>query len=160
MAITRPAAGHRRAWCAAVAVWSVGFAIPHVLWAGGSRWGLGESAAAADAALRQTWFAAYNLAAAGLGVVGAAVAVVLGAGWGSTALRRWLVRGARVAGVALLLRGALGLALLSAGTDERVPAILLAVEPWFALGGVACLGMARAAALPGDPAAASTRRET
>lgn len=45
-------------WCVLVGTWSLVFAAPHFYWASGGRAGLGVEAAAADAALQQTWFAA------------------------------------------------------------------------------------------------------
>lgn len=68
-------------------------------------------------------------------------------GWGGPAVRRWLLIAAIVASIILLLRGALGLTLLVVslldGTfDDQAPVVLLAIEPWFVLGGVAYGGMA------------------
>lgn len=65
----------KRVWCVAVVTWSVIFAAPHFSWALGGRAGLGAQAAAADAALQQGWFAAYNLAAGFLAVLGAGMAL-------------------------------------------------------------------------------------
>lgn len=123
------------------------FAAQHFYWALGGRAGLGAQAAAADAALQQSWFAVYNLAAGCLGILGAVVAYVLATSRGGRRLRRWLLVAAAIGGVILLLRGMLGLALLGArmfsGTsDEQTPLVLLAIEPWFVLGGLAFGGMA------------------
>lgn len=54
-------------WSVLVGGWSLVFAAPHFYWALGGRAGLGAQAAAADAALQQSWFAIYNLAAGCLG---------------------------------------------------------------------------------------------
>lgn len=128
--------------------WSLVFAAPHVYWALGGRAGLGAQAGAADAALRQTWFATYNLAAAGLAVAGALAAFAVVMGWVGVRLRRWLGVATGVAGVALLLRGAVGLLLLGVGLfrgtiDTTTPTVLLLIEPWFVAGGLAYAGMAR-----------------
>ncbi|CAA9406836.1 MAG: hypothetical protein AVDCRST_MAG75-2493 [uncultured Propionibacteriaceae bacterium] len=128
-------------WCLLVAGWSLVFAAPHFYWASGGRAGLGTQAAAADAALQQTWFAAYNLAAGFLGLIGALLAWALTSSWGGPRMRRWLTRAAVAAAVVLLLRGLLGLTLLAVSMlqdrfDPQTPAILLAIEPWFVLGGL------------------------
>ncbi len=62
-------------------------------------------------------------------------------------MRRWLLIAAAIGGAILLLRGMLGLALLGASvlggtSDEQAPLVLLAIEPWFVLGGLAFGGMA------------------
>jgi uncharacterized membrane protein YeaQ/YmgE (transglycosylase-associated protein family) len=134
-------------WCVLAGGWSLVFAAPHFYWALGGRAGLGAQAAAADAALQQGWFATYNLAAGCLGILGAVVAAVLAMTWGGRRVHRWLLVAATVACVVLLLRGALGLTLLGAsvlaGTfDEQAPVVLLVIEPWFVLGGLAFGGMA------------------
>jgi len=134
------------AWPLLAGTWSLLFAAPHVYWALGGRAGLGAQAAAADAALDQTWFAAYNLAAAVLGVAGAAVAYVLATASLGGRVRRFLLLACAVASVALLLRGALGVTLLGVSAlddapDEPTPAVLLAIEPYFVLGGLAFSGM-------------------
>lgn len=148
-----------RGWCALAGVWSLVFAAPHFFWAVGGRAGLGTAAAAADAALQQGWFAAYNLAAGCLGIVGALVALALARGVGPRA-RRWLLTASIVASVVLLIRGALGLTLLGADAlgrtpDDQMPLVLLLIEPWFVLGGVAFGGLVlsqrRAAARTGTP---------
>lgn len=141
------ASSSRRIWCTLVGGWSLVFAAPHFYWALGGRAGLGAQAAAADVALQQSWFAIYNLAAGGLGVLGAVVGVVVATRWGGRRVHRWLLVAATVASVVLLLRGALGLTLLGAGVlsgtfDGQTPVVLLAIEPWFALGGLAFGGMA------------------
>lgn len=135
-------------WCWAAGVWSLIFAAPHFYWAAGGRAGLGSQAAAADAALGQTWFAAYNLAAAVLGVFGAVLASALARQWGNRLFRRWALAAAVLAGVVLLLRGVVGVALLAIDPtdgvlDDQTPPILLAIEPWFVLGGLAYGLMAR-----------------
>lgn len=135
-------------WCWAAGVWSVVFAAPHLYWAAGGRAGLGSQAAAADAALEQTWFAVYNLAAGVLGVLGGGVAVVLARQWAGRRSRRLLLGATVLAAGALLLRGVLGIALLAidlgAGVlDGQTPPILLAIEPWFVLGGLTFGLMAR-----------------
>ncbi len=147
MTLARPTSSSRLLWCVLVGAWSLGFAAPHFYWALGGRAGLGVQAAAADAALQQSWFAIYNLAAGCLGILGAVVAVALATMWGGRRVPRWLLVAATVACIVLLLRGALGLTLLGAsvlsGTfDEQAPLVLLAIEPWFVLGGLAFGGMA------------------
>lgn len=144
MASAGSASGLR--WAVLVTVWSLIFAAPHFFWALGGRAGLGAQAAAADAALQQSSFAVYNLAAGCLAILGVAVAMTLAKGWGGRRLRRWLLIAAIAAAVALLLRGVLGVGLLAVsvlrGTfDDEIPAILLAIEPWFLLGGFAYGGM-------------------
>lgn len=138
-----------RRWCWAVATWSFVFAAPHFFWALGGRAGLGAQSAEADQALAQPWFATYNVVAGVLGVGGVLLALVLSSRRGSRPVRRWLLVAAVLAGLALLLRGVLGLTLLAldvlgGGLDRQVPALLLAIEPWFVIGGVAYLGMAAA----------------
>lgn len=133
-------------WCVLVGGWSLVFAAPHFYWAMGGRAGLGAQAAAADAALQQGWFAVYNLAAGCLGILGAVVGAVLATMWGGRRVHRWLLVAATIPCVVLFLRGALGLTLLGAsvlsGTfDEQAPLVLLAIEPWFVLGGLAFGGM-------------------
>ena len=128
-------------WCFLVGGWSLVFAAPHFYWASGGRAGLGSQAAAADAALQQTWFAAYNLAAACLGVIGAVLALALAGSCGGPRVRSWLAHAATAAAVVLLLRGLLGLTLLAVNVlqdrfDPQTPTILLAIEPWFVLGGL------------------------
>jgi len=137
----------RLRWCLLVCGWSLVFAAPHFYWALGGRGGLGTQAAAADAALQQGWFAVYNIAAGCSGIAGAVLGGVLATTWAGRGVHRWLLVAATVACVVLLLRGALGLTLLGAsrlsGTfDGQVPLVLLAIEPWFVLGGLAFGGMA------------------
>jgi hypothetical protein len=122
------------------------FAAPHFYWAVGGRAGLGAQTAAADAALGETWFAAYNVIAGCLGIAGALVAYVIATGSSNGRLRRFLLGACAVASVALLLRGGLGLTLLGISAlddapDEPFPGILLAIEPSFVLGGLAFGGM-------------------
>lgn len=136
----------RLGWHALAGSWSLVFAAPHFYWALGGRAGLGEQATAADAALQEGWFVTYNLVAGGLGVLGAVVALVLAMGWGSQRVRRWLLVAALAGCIVLLVRGAVGLTLLvvsqlDSAPDEETPAILIAIEPWFVLGGLAFLGM-------------------
>jgi hypothetical protein len=144
-------AGRRQTlWCGMAAAWSLLFAAPHLYWAAGGREGLGAQARAADAALRQAWFAGYNLFAAILAILGALVAVALARRWGGPRLRRWLLSAAALGCIVLSVRGALGLVLLFAdvvrGThDPATPALLVAIEPWFVVGGIAYGGMAWAA---------------
>ena len=128
-------------WCLLTGGWSLVFAAPHFYWAFGGRAGLGSQAAAADAALQQAWFAAYNLAAACLGVTGAVLALALASSRGGPRVRRWLTGAATAAAVVLLLRGLLGLTLLAVSMmqdtlDPQTPTILLVIEPWFVLGGL------------------------
>lgn len=144
-----------RRWCLLTGTWSLVFAAPHVYWALGGRAGLGAQAAAADAALRETWFAAYNLAAVGLAGFGALAAGVVALGRVRARSRRWLRAAAGTAGVVLLVRGALGLVLLGAGmvrgTDaSATPTVLLAIEYWFVAGGVVHVGMARSLRVAGS----------
>lgn len=66
---------------------------------------------------------------------------------GVVPVRGWLLIAATTACVALLLRGSVGLALfgvslLNGTFEERTPPVLLAIEPWFVLGGLAYGGMA------------------
>ena len=134
-------------WALLAGAWSVIFATPHFYWALGGRAGLGAQTAAADAALQQGWFAAYNLTAGCLGLLGAAMALVLANRWVGQRMHRWLMIASMAACAGLLLRGILGLTLLGVslfrGTlDRETPALLLAIEPWFVLGGLAYAGMA------------------
>lgn len=134
-------------WPVMVGIWSLIFAAPHFYWAVGGRAGLGAQADAADAALEQGWFAAYNLAAGCLAVLGLALALALSGRGSSRRVRRWLLAFTIAASVVLLLRGMLGLTLLAVSAmqgnfDRQTPAILLAVEPWFVLGGLAYAGLA------------------
>jgi hypothetical protein len=81
-----------------------------------------------------------------LAILGAMVAAALTLGWGGRRVRRCLLIATAAASVVLLVRGLLGLTLLGVsllgGTfDERTPAILLAIEPWFLLGGLAYGGL-------------------
>ena len=127
-------------------IWSLVFAAPHVYWALGGRAGLAGQAAEAEAAFEQTWFAAYNLVAALLAIAGAVVSVVLTRGPGGPRLRRYLLMATAAGGVALLARGALGMTLLAVGAlqggpEDPVPLILLAIEPWFLVGGLAYGGL-------------------
>ena len=91
-------------WAAAVVLWSLVSAAPHLYWAAGGRGGLGAESRAADTALTQGWFLGYDLRAAVLARTGAAVTV-----WLTTVrtddgpVPRWLRR-ARLAG-ALVLGG-------------------------------------------------------
>lgn len=133
-------------WSILVGAWSLVFAAPHFYWAWGGRAGLGAQAAAADAALEQSWFAAYNMAAGCLGVAGALVAIVLAATLGGDQMRRLLLMASAVASAVLFLRGALGLtllgvSLLDGAPDQQTSAVLLAIEPYFLLGGLVFGGM-------------------
>lgn len=141
---TGPSTGLLR--CVLAGLWSVVFAVPHFYWALGGRAGLGGQATAADVALQESWFAAYNLLAGFLGILGAVVALLLALDWASQGLRRWLLIAAVTGCVLLLVRGALGLTLLAlsrldGSADEETPAVLIAIEPWFLLGGLAFGGM-------------------
>ena len=145
MAVVRWRQPSRRTWCGLVGIWSLVFAAPHFYWALGGRAGLGAQAAAADAALQQAWFAAYNLVAGGLGLLGAVAAALIAFGIGAR-LHRYLLIASVVACVLLLSRGALGLGLLGAAmldgqSSGQTPVILLAIEPWFVLGGMAFGGL-------------------
>jgi hypothetical protein len=129
-----------------VSTWSLVFAAPHFYWALGGRAGLASQAAAADVALQQRWFAAYNLLAGCLAIFGAMVAAVLTLGWGGRRVRRCLLVATAAASVVLLARGLVGLTLLAVsllqGTlDQQTPLVLLAIEPWFLLGGLAYGGL-------------------
>ena len=73
--------------------------------------------------------------------------VVVATRWGGRRVHRWLLVAATVACVVLLLRGALELTLLGASVlsgafDGQTPVVLLAIGPWFVLGGLAFGGMA------------------
>ena len=147
-------------WGAAVITWSLIFAAPHFYWALGGRAGLGAQAAAADAALQQTWFAAYNLAAGCLAIAGAVVAAVLMLGRGSRRIRRSLLIATAAASAVLLVRGFLGLTLLAVsllqGTlDAQMPLVLVAIEPWFLVGGLTYGGLT----LSQRPSRARRRRD-
>lgn len=129
----------RRRWAHATLAWSLVFAAPHLYWMAGGRWGLAGQASAADEALSQPWFYAYNLLAAVLALVGAGVALWIARDATSARVRRVLRAVARAASLLLLARGAIGVTLLAADLARGVmdsPLILVAVEPWFVLGGV------------------------
>ena len=143
--MTRPHPPQRR-WSPAlgpsvlVIVWSLLFAAPHLYWAMGGRAGLGAEAAEADAALGETAFFIYNLAVTGLAMCGATIAVVLRRA--GPRLRNLLLLASAVASALLLLRGAIGLTLLGLSVlrstfDGQTPVLLLAIEPWFLIGGLA-----------------------
>lgn len=137
----------------ACTAWCLVFAAPHVYWAVGGRAGLGAEAAAADAALATWWFAAYNVVATVLALVGAWLAPALAQGWPGP-LRRWWHPVVTAAAVLLLVRGAIGLvglALAAAGEGIDSPVVLLAVEPWFVLGGLLFGALALASRRPGRP---------
>lgn len=117
----------------------------------GGRAGLGSQAAAADRALGQSWFASYNVLAAVLAIAGAILAAALAIRRGTDAVSgRWARRLSilvGLGGVVLLLRGVVGVTLLAVDAltgsrNEPSPPLLLAIEPWFVLGGIAYLGMA------------------
>ncbi|MBA3620706.1 MAG: DUF3995 domain-containing protein [Euzebyales bacterium] len=145
----RRAARSRLLWSSTAAcLWSLVFAVPHFYWAAGGRGGLGAQAAAADEALGQSWFFAYNLVVGVLAVAGAATALVLGGRVG--VVRMWRpVRGvAWSASVVLFVRGAVGmvdLGLQFAGGVLDSPPMLVAIEPWFLLGGYLFASLARRA---------------
>lgn len=125
-----------------VGILSLAFAAPHFHWALGGCAGMGAEAAVADVAHRRDWFAAYDLVAGCLAVMGAVVTLALARSRGGPQVRRWLLVATITASVVLLLRGTLGSALLAVDAlqgrfDTRSPAILLAIEPWFLLGGCA-----------------------
>ncbi|MGQ0575064.1 MAG: DUF3995 domain-containing protein [Pseudonocardia sp.] len=137
-----------RPWSLLVVAWSVVFAAPHVYWAAGGRGGLGDSSAAADAALATPWFAAYNLVVTVLALAAALVASGLARGRFGPGARRWFALVAAAGAVALLARGALGVGLLLAGvpTGTASPGtapVLVAIEPWFLVGALAFGGLAR-----------------
>lgn len=101
--------------------------------------GLGGEAPAADEALAQPWFFAYNLLTGVLAIAGAAAAIILA----RRESNRWHVRVVRsaawVAGAALVLRGAVGVTALGIQRATEAmdsPLILIAIEPWFLVGGV------------------------
>ncbi|MDL5159752.1 hypothetical protein [Actinomycetospora termitidis] len=137
-----------RAWGVALAVWCLVFAVPHVAWALGSRAGLGGETAAADAALSTGWFATYNAVTAVLALAGVVVGLATALGPAGRHLApRWWPRVLLGVAVLLVLRGLVGLTglvidLLGSGITS--PPVLVAIEPWFVLGGVACAGLARA----------------
>lgn len=126
-----------RWWSAATCVWSLAFA-PHFYWAAGGRAGLGAEAGAADAALSQSWFAAYNLVVGVLALVGAVVAAMVVRPPGEWTLR--VLRAAAWIACALLsLRGVIGLTALAFEAVRGAidsPPMLVAIEPWFLLGGI------------------------
>ncbi|WP_176946321.1 DUF3995 domain-containing protein [Blastococcus aurantiacus] len=143
---TRPA-GRAGPWLLGIAGWALAFAAPHLYWAGGGRRGLGEETSAADDALATPWFAAYNLVVAVLAVVAGVLALALFRRGVGLRARPWVRRTALAAATVLLVRGALGVVLLLVdavtGTDGQAPPlVLLAVEPWFVVGGCLHLGAA------------------
>lgn len=143
----------RGLWCLIAGGWSLVFSAPHFYWAVGGRGGLGVQGAAADAALEQPWFATYNLVAGGLGLLGAVLAFTLWRGWGGSFVRRWGRTAATVAAAVLALRGVVGLTLLTMEfeatvLDGQMPPVLLAIEPWFLVGGVSFGLMARSSRQP------------
>jgi len=142
---TVPATG--RWWALLAAAWSVIFAAPHLYWATGGRAGLGTQTAAANAALGRTWFVLYNLAVAALALGGTLVALLITVSRVGARARRRFGAAAGAAGVVLLVRGAVGLALLAVGVlrgeGSATPLLLLAIEPWFVIGGIAYAGLGR-----------------
>lgn len=133
-----------RAVYGALALWAALFAVPHLYWAFGGRRGLGADTEAADVALETTWFAAYNW-----GVSCASVVAALLCGWlvlhPRTHIPGWR-RALQVTGVLLLIRGAIGVLSLALLVPDgpMPPYLLIAVEPWFVIGGLFCLRADRA----------------
>jgi len=127
-------------WSGVTCAWSLTFAAPHFYWALGGRSGLGVEALAADEALGQSWFFAYNLLSGVLAIAGAALAVMLlrvAARRERTA--RVLRAAAWAACVTLSLRGVVGITDLAFQFARGVmdsPPILVAIEPWFVVGGM------------------------
>lgn len=133
-----PTAGR---WTVGAIAWAALFSAVHWYWALGGRAGLGASTAAADAALETSWFAAYNV---GVAAVTAALAAWL---WWTrpgpqarTLGRRTALDWVLVAGAVLLAaRGGLGLCLMLLdvvrGEGDYPSPLLVAVEPYFLLGG-------------------------
>lgn len=132
-------------WGGVACVWALLFAAPHFYWAAGGRWGLGAQAAAADQALQQRWFFTYNLLVGVLSVGGAVLAVALARPHREGPVRRLLRAAAWVACGVLALRGAVGVAALSLDVATGAldsPLVLVLMEPWFVLGGIAFGGLA------------------
>lgn len=101
--------------------------------------GLGAETLAADEALGQSWFFAYNLLTGMLALAGAVAAVILAGQANDWWLYRVLRPAAWAAGIVLLLRGlvdilALGFQVIRGTMDS--PLILVVIEPWFLLGGM------------------------
>ena len=101
--------------------------------------GLGGEVPAADEAFAQPWFFAYNLLTGVLAIAGAATAVILA----RRGRDRWHVRVVRsaawVAGAVLVLRGAVGVTALGTQLATETmdsPLMLVAIEPWFLVGGL------------------------
>lgn len=125
-------------WARAVSAWSLIFAAPHFYWTMGGRRGLGAQAVVADEALSQGWFFAYNLLT-GVAAVAAAVGVEVLSRAGRRGAVRFLQLAASAGCVILTLRGVVGIAALGLELGEGgvdAPAILVAIEFWFLLGGV------------------------
>lgn len=101
--------------------------------------GLGAETLAADEALGQSWFFAYNLLAGVLALAGAVAAVLLALQADDRWLFRVLRRAAWAAGIVLLLRGAVGILALAfqliTGSMDS-PFVLVVIEPWFVVGGM------------------------
>ncbi|GAA1560826.1 hypothetical protein GCM10009789_12650 [Kribbella sancticallisti] len=129
-------------WTPAAIVWAGLFSALHWWWAVGGRSGLGASTSAADAALETPWFAAYNL---GVALASAALAVWL---WRTRPERRADTIGARsrlnwalvTVAVLLVARGGVGVCLMLfdvlRGEGDHSSLLLVAIEPYFLLGGL------------------------
>ena len=125
----------RRSWvCYGAAVWSLIFAALHLAWALG--WYVGLDQESARQAFQRRWFLVYDLVAAGLCVVAAAVALAL-AQQGGQRIPYSLVWKLALGGTALLaLRGAAGLAqdfyfVAFSGNLRAAPVLW---DVWFCLG--------------------------
>lgn len=122
-------------WIEAVAAfWALIFALLHVVWAMG--WYIGLNPEAARKAFARSWFLAYDLIAAGLCFLGAAVALIKF--WGRRLPR--LLAGILVwtcAGI-LALRGLAGVvkAVYLLAGEENVSTAISFWDAWFCLGGI------------------------
>jgi hypothetical protein len=118
-------------------IWAVLFGAVHIAWSTGSRFALGD-VAAADAAFDQLWFRVYNLAAACGAFVAAAAVIVLARGPTPTA-RRWARAVAWLAGVLLVVRGGIGVMQLGwiiVDPTSHDPLLAWAADVYMLLGGV------------------------
>lgn len=134
------------------------FAAPHFYWAVGGRRGLGAETAAADEALGQAWFFAYNLVTGLLALAASAMAIMLARRAGrADRLTRAIRALAWTACGMLTVRGVVGLSCLALqaarGTVDS-PALLIAFEPWFVVGGALFGILAARSRPPRAPAAA------
>lgn len=126
-------------------VWSLLFAAIHTYWSLGGRGGLGSSARDADDALSTRWFAIYNATIVVLSLGAAVIAFLSARAGASPKVKSWLRPLALITGAVLVARGSLGVVLLliDRGGSDDMPLLLLLIEPWFIVGGLAFLAVAR-----------------